>query len=235
MRRQVYAHTKKYLKPKSRILELNAGTGIDAVNFVRDGHTVHATDLASGMVEQINRKIVSLSLSPFLSCQQLSYVDLDQIRERGFDFIFSNFGGLNCINDLRQVTRHFPNLLRDGGFITLVIMPVACPWEIAGLVRHGKKALRRFRAQGVLAHLEGNYFQTYYHSLSAIKAAFDARFTFISSEGLASVSAQPHNFDFASKHPLIDKVLTSLDARVRNHFPFNRWADHLIVTFQYTP
>jgi len=33
MREQVYAHVNNYLKPGSSILELNAGTGIDAVHF----------------------------------------------------------------------------------------------------------------------------------------------------------------------------------------------------------
>lgn len=235
MRKQVYGHVNKYLKPGSNILELNAGTGLDAVYFVQQGHKVHATDFAGGMIQQIDRKINQLGLSASLSCQQLSYADLDQVSNKNFDFIFSNFGGLNCIDDLRKVTRHFPNLLRAHSFITLVIMPVACPWEIAGMLRHGKKAFRRFRSQGVLAHLEGSYFQTYYHSLSAVKAAFDSRFTFIESEGLAAVSAQPHNRDFPAKHPWVDKALNKLDSRLKNHFPFNRWADHLIVTFQYTP
>jgi ubiquinone/menaquinone biosynthesis C-methylase UbiE len=235
MRKQVYTHVDKYLKPQSKILELNAGTGIDAVRFVTQGHTVHATDLASGMIEQVNRKIDKHTLAASLSCEQISYTDLDSLKQRDFDYIFSNFGGLNCIDDLKKVTRHFPMLLREESFITLVIMPVVCPWEIAGMLRHGRKALRRFRPQGVLAHLEGKYFKTYYHSLETIKSAFDSRFKFIQSEGLASLSPQPHKSDFPSKHPRIDKALTLLDASLRNSFPFDRWADHIIVTFQYIP
>jgi ubiquinone/menaquinone biosynthesis C-methylase UbiE len=235
MRNQVYAHLKKYLKPNSKILELNAGTGIDAVHLVRSGHAVHATDLASGMIAQIERKITAYNLTASLTCEQLSYDQIDKVTKRNFDLIFSNFGGLNCIADLKKVTRHFPLLLREGSFITLVIMPVICPWEIAGVFRYGKKALRRFRPQGVLAHLEGKYFQTYYHSLEAIKSAFDSRFTFIETEGLAALSPQPHKNKFPDEHPVLDSVLNQLDKRVRNHFPFNRWADHLIVTFQYTP
>ncbi|HEY0654971.1 MAG TPA: class I SAM-dependent methyltransferase [Chryseosolibacter sp.] len=235
MRQQVYTHVSQYLKPRSKILELNAGTGIDAVHFVKQGHTVHATDVATGMIHQIHRKVANHHLHSSLTCQQLSYTDLADVEGSEFDFIFSNFGGLNCVDDLKKVTKHFAALLRDGGYVTLVIMPVVCPWEIAGIFRHGKKALRRFRPQGVLAHLEGKYFQTYYHSLTSIRAAFDQRFTFIRSEGLAAVSAQPHNGKFPLTHPFLDKTLNQLDARVRNHFPFNRWADHLIVTLRYTP
>jgi ubiquinone/menaquinone biosynthesis C-methylase UbiE len=235
MRSQVYAHVSKYLKPNSKILELNAGTGIDAFHFVRNNHTVHATDVAGGMIRQIEQKIINHNLHSSLWCQQLSYTDLDKVKGRNFDFIFSNFGGLNCVDDLKKVTRHFPSLLHEGSFITFVIMPVVCPWEIAGVFRHGKKALRRFRSQGVLAHLEGKYFQTYYHSLNSIKSSFDSRFKFIETEGLASLCPQPHKNDFPAKYPLLNKMLNHLDERVRNNFPFNRWADHIIVTFQYAP
>ena len=39
----------KYLRPGSRILELNAGTGDDAIFLAKQGHHVHATDISTGM------------------------------------------------------------------------------------------------------------------------------------------------------------------------------------------
>lgn len=68
MRHQVYAHVEKYLIPKSRILELNAGTGIDALFFIWAGHQVHATDLADGMISQIKAKISKHGLANQLTC-----------------------------------------------------------------------------------------------------------------------------------------------------------------------
>src|SRR5215831_16929809 len=57
MRVQVYQHVSKFLNKPSRILELNSGTGIDALYFAQHGHLVHATDLSDGMIEQIKMKI----------------------------------------------------------------------------------------------------------------------------------------------------------------------------------
>src|SRR4051794_16595615 len=37
-RKKVYTHVNQFLKPGNRILELNAGTGIDALHFVNAGH-----------------------------------------------------------------------------------------------------------------------------------------------------------------------------------------------------
>src|SRR5688572_27698936 len=95
-RQQVYAHADRFLKPNSFILELNAGTGIDAVRFVEHGHRVHATDLSDGMIKKINQKIRVNNLLGNLSCQQCSFESLEQVQEKKFDYIFSNFGGLNC-------------------------------------------------------------------------------------------------------------------------------------------
>ena len=48
-RRQVYDHVEQFLRPHSHLLELNAGTGIDALHFLGQGHRVHCTDLSDGM------------------------------------------------------------------------------------------------------------------------------------------------------------------------------------------
>ena len=48
-RKRVRDHVLRYLKSKSTILELNAGTGEDAVFFAQNGHTVHATDISDPM------------------------------------------------------------------------------------------------------------------------------------------------------------------------------------------
>src|SRR5689334_15710140 len=61
-RQQIYNHILRYLRPNSSILELNAGTGIDALYFAQRGHSVLATDLSDGMVQQIQTKINSSSL-----------------------------------------------------------------------------------------------------------------------------------------------------------------------------
>ena len=50
MRNKVYSHLERFLPAGSRILELNAGTGTDAIELARRGYTLHATDIAPGML-----------------------------------------------------------------------------------------------------------------------------------------------------------------------------------------
>lgn len=232
MREQVYAHVNKYLKSDSSILELNAGTGIDAVHFASSGHRVHATDLSSGMISQIKTKM-HLQVNDRLTCQQLSYDRLNEIIGRKFDYVFSNFGGLNCIPDLSSVTRHLKPLLKPGAHVTFVVMPPISLWELAWIFKgNPRQAFRRLHKDGVKAHLEGEFFKTYYHSLGKIKKAFGGDFELIRSEGLCALSPPPSPGDFAFKHPVLYKSLRRMDSLVRLVPPFNRWADHLIVTFK---
>jgi ubiquinone/menaquinone biosynthesis C-methylase UbiE len=234
MRRQVYAHVAKYMSANSRILELNAGTGIDAMNFISQGHSVHATDLSDGMIDRLNEKALTTSK---LTVQQVSFENLDQISgETNFDYVFSNFGGLNCIADLKKVTHHLPQLLKPGAFVTWVVMPKICPWELAMILKADLNyAFRRFRSGGTLSHLEGHHFTTYYHSLNDIRLSFAKSFSFISTESLGVLAPQPHQWWLAEKFPRVLSFLNATDRLVRNKFPFNRWGDHIIVTFQYKP
>jgi ubiquinone/menaquinone biosynthesis C-methylase UbiE len=233
MREQVYAHVNRYLKPHSSILELNAGTGIDAMHFALLGHRVHATDLSSGMIKQITDKMKYSILQGRLTCQQLSYDQLQQVSGEKFDYVFSNFGGLNCIHDLSSVTRNLTSLLNPGSFVTFVIMPPVSLWEVAWIFKgNPNKAFRRLHKNGVKAHLEGEYFETYYHSLKKIKSAFGPGFKLVRSEGLCSLSPPPSPKEFASRYPRSYKMLKLMDSLVRTIPPFNRCADHLIVTFK---
>jgi ubiquinone/menaquinone biosynthesis C-methylase UbiE len=232
MRAQIYAHVDGYLQPRSTILELNAGTGIDAIHFAQQGHAVHATDLSDGMIAQLRQKVERFSTLS-ITCQQLSYANLDALGDRKFDYVFSNFGGLNCIDDLTKVTRHLPMLLKPGSYVTWVIMPPVCLWEIAGVLKgRFQSSFRRFAKDGVMAHLEGEYFKTYYFSLQQIKSAFGKDFSLVKTEGLGVAIPQPHRPDFPVRNPSLYNFLKRIDRSLRNSFPFNRCADHIIVTFQ---
>lgn len=230
LRRQVYEHVSRYMKSNSRILELNAGTGIDATYFASQGHTVLATDVSDGMVMELNKKVAAHNGRMLV--KQLSYDKIDRINDGPFDYVFSNFGGLNCIDDLSEVTKHLPRLLKPDGQVTWVIMPVVCGWELLSTFKGSPAGFRRLKKEGVMANIDGEYFHTWYHSLKSIRKAFGEGFTLTASEGLAAVSPPPHRSDFPVKHPGLYRFLRSTDRLVNKSFPFNRWADHIIVTFR---
>lgn len=235
MRQQVMKHMLKYLRPNDKILELNSGTGIDAEFFASHGHTVHCTDLSDGMVEQMRKKFSSGNFAEKITVQQCSFTELDKIGNKKFDFIFSNFGGLNCIPDLSESTKFYPSLLNKNGRVCLVILPPICPWEIIQLFR-GKFniAFRRFNKDGVLANVEGVKFRTYYFSASQVMKALGKNFKLLKLESLALFTPTPQMEKIPKKFPGFAKLLNKIDEKIPRISPFNRIGDHIIVTAEYT-
>jgi ubiquinone/menaquinone biosynthesis C-methylase UbiE len=234
MRKVVRKHALSFLKPGDKILELNSGTGLDAVFFAEKGFDVHCTDLSDGMIEQIKLKTAKLNLPGKITFQQCSYTELDKIEDKKFDFIFSNFGGLNCIPDLSEVTKFLPSLLNKNGRICFVILPTVCPWEIIQIFR-GKFsfAFRRFGKHGTLANVEGVKFQTYYFSMKEVMKALGKEFRLLKPGGLGIFTPSPQMEKIPKKFPLLTKSLNKIDEMISGIFPFNRIGDHIIVIAEY--
>ncbi len=236
MRTRVHRHVLKFLKPGDRILEINAGTGIDAVFFAQQGYFVHATDVSEGMIKQLRRKVLQLGLEHRIKIEQRSFTDLELPGEAQFDYVFSNFGGLNCIPDIEPVTRQVHRLLKRGGYVTLVIMPKFCPWELlAALKGQFRLAFRRLQVGGTPAHIECVYFKCFYFSPTQVMKAFGNNLKMVQLEGLGSICPPPYRDDFTVKHPSIYRRLTRLEEQLAGYWPFNSWADHFILTVQFRP
>ncbi len=238
MRTQVHDHCLQFFKTGDHILELNCGTGIDAVFFAEYGMKVHATDISEGMLSELKKKIAFKNLDNRISVQQCSFTELTSTsttlsETKKFDHIFSDFGGLNCAENIEHVIAQFKNLLKPGGTVTLVIMPPVCPWEIfLALKGNFKTAFRRFKKNSADSNVEGIHFNTYYFSPSRIIKAFGNEYQVLDLKGLASLVPPPYLENFSKKYPKVFKKLKQADEKLNRTFPFNRWADHFILTMK---
>ncbi|HTP09399.1 MAG TPA: class I SAM-dependent methyltransferase [Anaerolineae bacterium] len=233
MRRKVYDHVLRFLQPADRLLELNAGTGIDAAFFARRGQIVHAIDIAPGMLDHLAAKIDQQKLSDRLTLQTLSFTELNRVEGAPFDYILSNFGGLNCIDDLTLVTRHLSQVLRPGGIVTWVIMPRVCPWEMALLLKGKFKiATRRWSRHGTLTNVEGVRFITTYFTPHQVMTALGPNFRLQRLEGLSVFAPPADRVDFPRRFPRLYRMLVNIDDALAPHAPFNHWGDFLILTAQ---
>ena len=231
MRKQIHEHCLRHFKKGDHVLELNCGTGIDAVFFALHGMKVHATDISEGMLNVLQKKISDGNLEEKITTQQCSFTQLEKIEKKNFDGIFSDFGGLNCVQDIGSVIKSFRPLLKPGGIVTLVIMPPVCPWEILlALKGNFKTAFRRFKSKGAESHLEGETFMSYYFTPSKIISAFRKEYELIELQGLGSFVPPPYLEKFPEKNPGLFQRLKKLDEKFSHTFPFNRWADHFILT-----
>lgn len=233
MRERVYTAVTRHVPVGSHLLEINAGTGLDAAALVQRGYRVHATDLAEGMVAAIEQKIETHALHGRLTAQRCSFTNLDAVPHGPFAGVYSNFGGLNCTADLTAVTRHLPHLLQPNGVVVWVIMPPVCPWELALLFKDAKVATRRLRRHCTPSHVEGVHFTTWYFTAPQVIRAFGPRFAVLGLEGLSVLTPTADNHTFAPRHPRLYHALRTLDERL-NQWPVLRgWGDFFILTMRF--
>jgi ubiquinone/menaquinone biosynthesis C-methylase UbiE len=231
-RNLIRKHIAAWLKPHDRILEINAGSGIDAVYFANLGHDVLATDISEGAQHHIISKIRSGGYQN-LHFRKCAYEDLDQIPEK-FDHIFSNFGGLNCTDDLKIIFAQFDQLLNPGGFATLVIMPRYYPWEMVTSLKGNSNAFRRLKKNGVIANVGDGEIHTFYHSPTKIKNAFPKNFRHVKTRNIGTFYPSAH-FQSFRKFGNIISWLLRFDERINNSsLMLKGVGDYFIITFQKT-
>jgi ubiquinone/menaquinone biosynthesis C-methylase UbiE len=236
MRNKVYSHVLQFVKSGGRILEINAGTGTDAAFFAGLGYTVHATDLSPGMIASIEAKIEQRGLQGRLSAQRCSFTDLSSVAGKPFDYLFSNFGGLNCIADLTLVTRQIPELLKPGGRLTWVVMPPICPWDLAQAVKGDfRTAFRRLRPGGVIANVEGVHFHVSYYTPAQVLRALGSQFHLLKLEGLSVFAPPADHKDFAIHSPELYSALIRLDNLLANLPLLRSCGDFFILSAEYRP
>lgn len=234
-RTRVREHVERYLPANSRILELNAGTGEDAIYFAQQGHQVHATDIATGMQLKLKEKVQRADLDKFVSTEICSFTELQALRQRGpYDLIFSNFAGLNCTGRLDEVLKELPSLLKPGGLVTLVVLPKFCLWETLLLFK-GKfnTATRRFfSSKGVRSHVEGTYFKCWYYNPGYITSTLKNSFKLVSLEGLCTIVPPSYMEHFAEKHPKLFRFLVKKEDKLKATWPWKFVGDYFIITMR---
>src|SRR5215467_10721559 len=82
-RKRVREHVLNLLAPGSSILELNAGTGEDAIFFANHGFHVHATDISTGMQEMLVKKVSAAKLDDLVSNELCSFTSLENLQNKG--------------------------------------------------------------------------------------------------------------------------------------------------------
>lgn len=166
-RNQVYKNLRKHVldSKKLNLLEINCGTGEDALWFAHQGHKVLAMDASQEMISAAKRKKDSQQVE----FQQMKIQELNQLETEGsFDLIFSNFGGLNCLNkdEFSEFLKQSKRLLNRDGKLVLVIMPKNCIWDNFYLFLKGKwnHLGRRNSSEIVSVNVNGQQVNTWYYN-----------------------------------------------------------------------
>jgi SAM-dependent methyltransferase len=203
-----------------RILELNCGTGVDASWLGTRGVEVIATDAAPGMVEVARARGVDAHV-----CRA---EDIDGFADSHgpFDGALSNFGGLNCVDDLGVVAAGLGRAVRPGGVALLCVMGPVVPWEWAWYLLHGKPtaAFRRLRAS-----TEWRGMTIRYPSARSTRRTFAPWFDVRRTWALGALVPPSYVEPFAAKHPRLLARLDRWERRVEQWRPIVGIADHYVI------
>lgn len=234
-RQRVRDHVQQWLIPSSKILELNAGTGEDAIWFAQHGHYVHATDISSGMQKKLVEKANQTEVGSKITNELCSFTELQKLSDKGpYDLIFSNFAGLNCTGDLDKVLNSFSSLLKPGGTVTIVLLPKFCLWESMMFLRgEFKTAFRRFfSSKGAKAHIEGEYFTCWYYNPSYIVKHMGDSFDVLSVEGLCTVVPPSYLENFPTRRPALFNWLKKMENKWKTRWPWKYIGDYYIISLK---
>jgi ubiquinone/menaquinone biosynthesis C-methylase UbiE len=234
-RKRVRDHLLSHLKPGSNILELNAGTGDDAVFLAQHGHMIHATDISEGMQEKLKEKAARFGLGGSVSAELCSFTELQSLNNKGpYDCIFSNFAGLNCTDRLDQVLNSFDDLLKPGGLVVLVMLPRFCLWESLLIFRGKfKTATRRFfSSDGRKANIEGFSFRCWYYSPRVIAGKMKKKYIRLGLEGLCTIVPPSYLENFPEKYPGVYSFLCNMENKFCKTWPWNYIGDYFISSFR---
>lgn len=149
-RQQVWRRLIRAFGPGSHLLELNCGTGEDALFLARHGRSVLACDASTEMIRVAQARCEEEGRTARAEFRVLANEDLAILRgdtrhATQFDGAFSNFSGMNCLADLRPAAENLAALLKPGAPLLLCLSTRFCPGEWVWYLAHGekKKAFRR--------------------------------------------------------------------------------------------
>lgn len=215
-----------------RVLEFNCGTGIDAVHLAEKGVRILACDIAPQMIELAVQRANKLGFQHRLDFRVLATEDAATLEEEGpFDGAFSNFSGLNCVEDLGGVARTVAHLLKPGARVLVCMLGRFVPWELLWFLIRGdpENAIRRFRAG---TRYSAEKLQVQYHSVPEIIRCFAPELELRKWMGIGIAVPPSYMEHWARRLPAIIHALARAD-RLLGSIPISRsMADCVLLEFE---
>ena len=155
-REQVWREIDGLFQPGDRVLDLGCGIGDDAVHLMSRDVKVFGIDSAPGMVDIAQNRGVDT--------KTMAIEDLGSL-EDVFDGAISNFGALNCVANLSELSEALARLIRPRGKLALCIISRFC-W----------RADWRHLPQRWRGYADWRGIDVYYRSARSIARAFAPHF-----------------------------------------------------------
>jgi len=232
-RKQVYRHANNnaYFFRKC-VLEVNCGTGEDAIWLANQGANVLATDVSKEMLKVARSKVTDKDIE----FKQLSAQAIGTLAPEKYGSIFSNFGGLNCLteNELIQFKNGCVMLQGYEDQLVFVVMGTKCIWEKLYFYfkKDTEKAKRRLDRQGVETVIGTSQFRTYYYSPNQIKKIFKEHYYHLATKPVGLFVPPSYLEPYFKNRNGLFFILKLLDRLFGSISFFSNYADHYLIVFE---
>jgi 2-polyprenyl-3-methyl-5-hydroxy-6-metoxy-1,4-benzoquinol methylase len=217
---------------RCRLLDIGCGTGLDAVRMARLGHRITATDWSPQMTLRTAERAGRESVAQLVQSLPIGAQDLVQLSgEEPYDGAYSNLGPLNCVPDLRSVSRQCFRLLKPGGSLVFTVIGRLCPWEAVhyGLQGRWARVRVRFAADFVPVGMNQRTIWTHYYRPLEFYRHFQENFTLVHHRGVCIFAPPPYLTSVRDKHRRLYERLWRIDRRVAGWPLLRNLGDHFLI------
>jgi SAM-dependent methyltransferase len=228
LREIVWSRMEQLFLRSKRVLELGCGTGEDAMQLTRSGVRVVATDPSSQMLELARRKSLVAGCQDQIEFRNVGMQDIGSFAEGElFDGVLSNFGAVNCVEDLPALIGDVAARLVPGAPLLWVLMGRHAPWEWLWYLTRGqwRKAWRRLSPSGV----EWRGMIISYPTPREMKTLLRPYFSVSRVAPLGFALPPSYAAAWLNRAPLVSKLLTYLERRAQRVSFLASLSDHFIV------
>jgi ubiquinone/menaquinone biosynthesis C-methylase UbiE len=221
----------------AQVWELNCGTGEDAIWMARREIRVLASDGSPAMLETAARKAAAHQLS-----DRIEFLLYDFAHpaagppDAEFDGVLSNFGGLNCISDLRPLATVLARSIKPGGHLIVVVMGRWCAWEILWHLLHlqPRRAFRRLARKGTEGRIGSRKVWVWYPSAKALRRTFAPDFQIRRIVGLGVFLPPSYLHPVVAGRRGLFRLLYRLENSRASTMPLRFFGDHILYDFERT-
>jgi SAM-dependent methyltransferase len=216
------------------VLELNCGTGEDALFLAGKGVSVVACDASERMIEFAQQRLCTEAPNASVEFSQLPIERVAEIRsEVAFDGVFSNFSGLNCVADLRQTAENLATLIPPNAPLIICLSTRFCISEIIWFLLHGRPHEAFRRCSGHAAAKVGEFVvDVYYPTLRQLQRSFSPAFVMRSCVGIGITVPPSYVEPWIRKFPDLLNVMAKIDKALSARPGFRVIGDHMLVSFE---
>jgi ubiquinone/menaquinone biosynthesis C-methylase UbiE len=233
-RAAVWRKAETVFRAGDHVLELNCGTGTDALFLASRGIAITACDASPRMVEQAQKQIDVDAPRAAVDFRVLCTERLDELpSDLLFDGAFSNFSGLNCISDLSKIWRLLARRLHPGAQVLICLSTRFCMWEILHYLSMGEihKAGRRCRGTAE-ATIGRNSFPVYYPTLRSLRQSLGPMFHLRSVTGIGITVPPSYMESWARRYPSALRFCDAVDRFICEWPGIRVLGDHMLLRLE---